>query len=538
MKNLRLRVIALLLALMVLLTGCSWRNDSLRLWYTSLTGDLPLVKFADMPYVRPDIGQLLDYREKCVTLARDGTDFDALEENIWKLYDEYYNFSTQYALADIYFSGDLTDPYWQEEYNWCMETAVEVDAAMEDLFFALADSVFRDALERDDLFGQGFFDGYQGESVWDPEFIAMMEKETAMLEQYYELIQRLYERQKGTEEYDAAAMELAELYADLVELRQRQATYSGYANYLNFAYTFYYDRDYSPKLEELYLSQIQANLVPLYRKIYTSETYAVYEMVTEQETFQYLKTAAKEMGGTVWKAFKLLEQGGLYDISYGENKYQASFEVMLMNYYEPFIFMAPAENSYDLLTFAHEFGHFCGDYASYGALVGVDGAEVQSQGMEYLSLLYGEDTRALTRLKMVDSLCTYVEQAAYAAFEQAVYKLHPDDLTGENIMALFQEITDSFGFDIWDENPNEFVTIGHFFTDPLYIFSYVVSNDAAMQIYQKELEKPGAGLALYEACLTSSETDFLAFLASAGLHSPFTHGRLAEVKETFESILG
>ena len=105
-------------------------------------------------------------------------------------------------------------------------------------------------------------------------------------------------------------------------------------------------------------------------------------------------------------------------------------------------------------------------------------------------------------------------------------------------MALFEEIAHQYGFDIWGTTGSELVTIPHFFTEPLYVFSYVVSNDAAMQLYQKELESPGAGLALYESSLTSTETDFLAFLASAGLHSPFTVGRLGEVKATFEAILG
>ena len=153
-----------------------------------------------------------------------------------------------------------------------------------------------------------------------------------------------------------------------------------------------------------------------------------------------------------------------------------------------------------------------------------------------LSLIYGDETEEMT--KMVDSLCTYVEQAAYAAFERAVYQLHPNDLTGERIIALFEEITNQYGFDLWESTGSDFVTIPHFFTEPLYVFSYVVSNDAAMQLYQKEVETPGSGLEMYESSLTSTETDFLAFLASAGLHSPFTHGRLTEVRATFEAILG
>ena len=71
----------------------------------------------------------------------------------------------------------------------------------------------------------------------------------------------------------------------------------------------------------------------------------------------------------------------------------------------------------------------------------------------------------------------------------------------------------------------------HFYTNPMYIISYVVSNDAAMQLYQLELEEAGAGLTRYEENLDTWEMYFLAFLEEAGLQSPFD--RVAEVREFF-----
>ena len=73
------------------------------------------------------------------------------------------------------------------------------------------------------------------------------------------------------------------------------------------------------------------------------------------------------------------------------------------------------------------------------------------------------------------------------------------------------------------------VTVPHFYSNPLYIISYVVSNDAALQIYQQELETPGAGLATYQQSLATEQEYFLAFLEEAGLESPFD--RVDSVKE-------
>ena len=538
MGKIGIRMIALLLAVAVLLTGCGGLGDYMRLFSAYITGSVPVVKFEDMEYTRPDTAAFLDYQAQCMELAQAGENFEALEENIWLLYDEYYNFSTQYSLADIHYSMDMTDLYWEEEYAWCMEAAAEVDGGMDQLFYALAESPFREELEREDLFGEGFFDAYMGESVWDDTFTALMEEEAILVGTYYDLTAQLMQTEYGTMEYTAAVKDLANLYASLIAVRQEQALHSGYANYRNFAYEFYYGRDYTPEQEEAYLARVRQELVPLYRQVCSEGVEGIdYGDVTEEDTYAYLEEAARNMGGMVEEAFNVMEDGKLYDISYGENKYNSSFEVFLLNYYEPFIFMNPTGTSYDKLTFAHEFGHFCNDYASYGSMLSIDGGEVFSQGMEYLSLQYTEGSEGLARLKMMDSLCTYVEQAAYAAFEQEAYMLYGSELTGENLIALFEEVTDEFGFDIWEGDGTELVTVPHFYTNPMYIFSYVISNDAAMQLYQMELMEPGAGLAVFEENLTSAEYGFMALLESAGLESPCEEGRLETVKETFADIL-
>jgi hypothetical protein len=70
----------------------------------------------------------------------------------------------------------------------------------------------------------------------------------------------------------------------------------------------------------------------------------------------------------------------------------------------------------------------------------------------------------------------------------------------------------------------------------MYIISYVVSNDAALQLYQLELEQTGKGLACLESNLGTTQGQLLAFLEGAGLKSPFETGRLTSVKELLGNI--
>ena len=95
-----------------------------------------------------------------------------------------------------------------------------------------------------------------------------------------------------------------------------------------------------------------------------------------------------------------------------------------------------------------------------------------------------------------------------------------------------------YGFDVWDYDGMELAELTHLFGYPCYMFSYIVSNDAAMQIYQLELEEAGKGLKTYEECLTSDAWDLSEFVREAGLESPFAEGRLDEVKAIFEEAFG
>lgn len=520
--------IAFVLVLVMLLTGCSGLS------FDELMG---IKTFSQMQYTRPDMQQMQTALEDCCSSAETETDKDALMEKVWEVYNLYNTFYTQYNLATIYYSKDTTDSYWEIEYNFCAQNASSAEAMLEELFYALAACPLKDALEQDAAFGSGFFDGYTGESLWDEAFLTMMEQEAKLENRYYELCTQAQSAEYYSNAYfEEYGTQMAELFVELVALRQDIAEYAGYTNYADFAYDFYHYRDYTPQQAEAYLQEICAELVPLYRRI-EAQGGAKNGMCTQNQAFAYAQSCANAMGGTIRDAFQLMQRAELYDLTYSDKKFDGSFEVFLTDYAAPYVFVNPTATQQDKLTFVHEFGHFCNDYASGGSMAGVDVAEVFSQGMEYLSLCYGSNTEALQELKMVDCLRIFVEQAAYALFEQKVYQLEDDELTAMNVYALYDQIGTQFGFDTWGWDSRDFVMISHFYTDPMYIISYVVSNDAALQMYQMEQAEPGTGLALYEAELTTEQTYFLSFLQEAGLKSPFASGRVAEVRKTLEAVL-
>ena len=545
-----IRLTAGLLAVMLMLSGCS--QALLELAREELDGYLDTVTepaagrpaaptegeltFSQMEYVRPDMEKLEQALEEACRLAS-GTDLDAIMDGVWAFYDEYDWFYTYYSLADIRYCQDVTNAYWEEEYYFCESSSAAVDAALEELYYALAASPCREELEGDDYFGEGYFDAYDGENNWDAAFTDLLQQETELVSRYYDLSAESAEYSAGSEAYyERFAEPLAQVLVDLVKIRREMAAHWGYDSYAEFAWDFYYYRDYTPREMDAYLEAVRRELVPLYEEMARSDVWDYsYSRTGEQQIYSYVRTAAEAMGGPIWEAFQVMERRELYDIRCSGDKYGISFEVYLPCFEVPFLFLYPNLENYDKLTFAHEFGHFCNDYHSYGSAAGIDVLEVFSQGMEYLSLCYVEDAGRLAEVKLADSLSTYVEQAAFATFEHRLYEL--EDPTVEDLYDLYEEVVVGYGFRSVGYDPREFVTIPHFFTNPMYIDSYVVSNDAAMQLYQLELEEPGAGLACFEEHLDTQEVWFLSFLETAELESPFAPGRLETVRDLFRQEL-
>ena len=528
------RLLALCLALCLLLSGCTMPD--LGDFWQDMLGAIQAgmtTPFAEMVYTRPDPQEVVTQAGNTEVLSQTETDVEKLMEEIYASYDLYYSFYTNYMLANIYYYTDTTDIYWDEEYNYCLDAATGVDAAMDSLLYALADCTLREELEKDDFFGENFFDDYEGDSLWDETFTALMDREADLLSQYYDLSAQATPEQSYSNAYfETWGIQFEELFLELVKLRQEIAAYAGYENYLAFAYDFYYQRDYSPQEATTYLTELRQQLAPLYVDI-PADIWAVgRKWCTEAQVFQYVEDFSGKMGGTIGDAFALMKDSGLYNITISDKKFPASFEVYLPSYFTPYVFLNPNGSANDKLTFAHEFGHFCSDYASSGSVAGIDVAEVFSQAMEYLSLRYSENVNAMEKLKLADSLALMVEQAAYASFEHALYALTDKDLTVEDIRAIYKTIGTESGFPSWGWDCRDYTMIPHFFTNPLYVVSYVVSNDAAMQIYEAELETPGKGLEILESSLSTQQVSFLAYVEEAGLQSPFLPGRAEALAKT------
>ncbi len=518
--------------------------------------DIP--RFADMEYVRPDTHALEAAVDAAEAALSSGAALDEVTVLLDECYDEYYRFSTMYTLAEIRYLRDLTDEYYGAEYSWCGENRSLEQQLMERLYTVCAASALAEELERE-YFWEGFTADYgEGSAqMYTERAVALMQRESELLNAYYDLAAQpqivldgetvdyvSYLADADGEEYARALNEyyrqynarFAEVYIDLIVTRRALAEEMGYESYEAMQYAAY-ERSYTPAEAAAFVAGVREKLVPLYEELMPLDPgeSIVYSYMSERRLLKTVGAAAESIGGDVREAFDFMLAHGLYSLEQSDTKAAMSFTAYLDSFDAPFLFVSPYCDTEDILTLAHEFGHFLDSYYNYNAYESLDLSEFFSQSMEHLvmerlaDVLDGEELEMLRRIKLAGTLDAYVMQSSFAEFESRVYALRDEELTAEAINAISLDTAKEFGY--YDGVSEDYYAmswadITHFFESPFYVISYAVSGDAAQQIYALECAQSGAGLAKYLEMLPRGEETLLGALAASGLDSPFAPGRL------------
>jgi oligoendopeptidase F len=348
------------------------------------------------------------------------------------------------------------------------------------------------------------------------------------------------------EQYNAA---VGDVYVRLVKVRQQLAAALDYDSYADYSYDMTYGRDYTPEQGSAFLEGIRTHLLPVLNRANAdlSLAWLDYDDASEESLRNMLESAAQNIGGTVFDAYRFMTAYDLCDIGKSPRKLEASFQTYLYDYEAPFVFLNSRGDSKDYTTFSHEFGHFTDSYYNYGANEDLETAETFSQAMEFLALTYTDtlsekEKNTLLKKNLLDTLQTFVYQGAYADFESRVYALDPDEITLEKINDLYRQCCKDYGlyeqgFDFYYSQ--SWIDVLHFFEVPYYIISYCVSAETALQVYRLEAEEKGAGVAAYFRLLDRSYVAGVQqVMEGAKMESPFRDGVLEETAEFFTLKLG
>ena len=557
-ENLRkkLRCAAALILCALLLAGCAVPA-------LNTDGRESTPRFSEMEYSRPDMAEIERNINSALDALENGASYRKLLRLLERCYEDFSNFSTMTTIASIRADMDMRDEYYTAESEWCSEQFYSARQMLEELYCACAKSKHGKRLE-EEFFWEGFLEEYGEDcAVTDDACVALLQRESALVAQYYALMLDPTIRMDGDEvklndyltyagSYDyTRALTLfceqyngrfAEIYTELVMLRKELALRLGYDTYEQMQFEYFFGRDYTPEQAERYVSDVKEYIVPLYIEIMSDNPYARadYYYINSDETLDVLLAAVGQMGGAVGEACDFMLTHELFDIEQRDYKADRSYQTYITDYEAPFLFTNPLGDVSDILTAAHEFGHYTDAYVNYNRDESIDLAEVFSQSMEFLVLdrldeVMGEEqTENLLLIKLLDTLELYVQQASFYEFEKAVYEADEDEIDAEFLSELSLRLAEEYGY-CAGMNKNYYayswLTVVHFFEQPFYVISYPVSNSVAMQIYELEREESGRGLDKFMELL-SLDTEYIIDAAeSAGLESPFDEGAVSRTAD-------
>ncbi len=496
--------------------------------------------YEDMPaYLEapPDIESYTDLL-RCFTSGGEYQDF---EDAYFLAQDELYRIYTAYTVADISYSSDPTD-----EAAAAVESAYAAWYAASDEFYAALGEVARSehgASLLDELLGEntsGSFASYYPDESGGAEHSA----EDELLHSY----------NVAMTSSEPDLQRAAEIFVELVKLRNEQAAAYGYSSYAELAYYEQYYRNYSP--EEVAASvwpSVKEHFVPLAEKYTDRAAELLWQLYddpsidcSEEAVIEALKYVAPRLSQEAAEALDYMLEYGLYDISQSPTKLNTGFTTTLYYFNDPFLFNAAMGDVEDFPDTFHEFGHFLNAYATTSDLLygmsDTDLSELQSQGMEMMFThwykdIFGGQTDAMLLTTLYDMLCSVIEGAMYDEFQQRAYA--EPELTAERACELYLEVAAEYGRDPGEAGKYDWVYISHNFDFPYYYISYCMSALPALELYVM-LQEYSADAADRYMHVVSLDTEIYYFdeaLTECGFSNVFDSAAFASCADSIDAYL-
>lgn len=358
--------------------------------------------------------------------------------------------------------------------------------------------------------------------------------------------------------------ELEAIYDKLIALRNQMGEVKGYKNYIPLGYQKMHRVDYGPDEVAELREQIQKVLVPLTRKLRSSqakglgtEKVAVWngdyfpewksgEMkvsVTEQPAtaLKVYQKLSPVLGGHFQKMLKL----NLLDLEARDGKGPGAYCTDFPDYRVPYLFLNSVGEASDVATILHECGHSFQAWESGGIDLmelrwpTLEACEVHSMGMEFLAYPYyeefftEEDADKYKKKHLAESIFIMPYIAMVDEFQHQVYGGQAVGAEGRS--KAWEAIEAKYGGDMdFSDQPDwqryRWIRQLHIFRAPFYYIDYAIAQIGAWQLWIQSLKDKDAAMANYlNLCRLGGTLPLKEFFAAGKLRLPFEKGMLDDL---------
>lgn len=556
------------------------------------------MKFAEYPYVRPDLEQVKTRFAEL--LERFGSAGSPEEQNeILEELNRYrWEFETMREVSYVRHTVDTKDEFYEKEMEFFDEAEPIYKGLLTDYYRALTESRFRGELER--TWGTQLFRLAEVTlSTFKPEVVADLQAENKLVSEYVKLMASAKipfngeeltlsqltpytlstDREMRKKALDAkyAFLEangdrLDELYDQLVKLRTEIARKLGFKSFTELAYARLNRTDYGPEDVARFRKQVEERIVPVSQRLKERQRQriGVEKLRYYDNKFSFPSGNAAPKGGEDWilergrkmydelspdtgEFFRFMLDNGLLDLASKPGKAGGGYCTSFPQYQAPFIFANFNGTSGDIDVLTHEAGHAFQGYMSRGFLPPeyhfptLEACEIHSMSMEFLTwpwmeLFFEEETEKYKFNHLSEALLFIPYGVAVDEFQHAIYDR--PELTPQERKQVWRGIERKY-LPHLDYSENAFLENGgfwqqqsHIYKAPFYYIDYTLAQICAFQFWVKASENRAAAWQDYlRLCKEGGSKPFTELVKTADLVSPFDEGCVDRVIGTIETWL-
>jgi len=531
------------------------------------------VHWEDMDYKHYDPTLFYAGLDELYTLA-DAGDTEGVLAQYDRLYAEFSYVDTLVSISNIYYSTDITDSYWSEEYLYCTDIWSELGDALSAACRNLLEGPITDAFSAH--IGTDAAESFlEYESMTDRE-AELSQQSSRLVNEYLETIASAtetvtysylgepwdFEKLNGfsgdnlynsdpdgywevSDGLENAVNDLVgPIFLELVDIRSELAELRGYDNYTDYTYEIDYGRDYTAEDAQVLCDAVKEFSAGYYEDLYYSDLWYSYDLPSPAMDKEELIAAMGEnislFGEDLTAVWQFMTDRGLYELCSEPNCRTGAYTTQFSFYRSPFIYAGLAGDCYDFSTLSHEFGHFADMYyhpapnllTSVGSY---DLFEIHSTGLEVLlseqyDTIYTEGADIARFITLGALLEVVLNGCIQDEFQRRVYD-NPD-MTLDEINKLYADINAEYGLGDGSADADySWMYITHNYEAPLYYISYAVSALASLQLWTVAQEDFSAAVDCYLAILSQGayEDGYLTVLENAGLRLFTEEGAVEEI---------
>ncbi len=372
--------------------------------------------------------------------------------------------------------------------------------------------------------------------------------------------------------YENHEKEFAEIYDQLVHLRDSMAKKLGYPNFLELGYARMGRTDYDADMVAGYRDQIHKEVVPIWKKSIRRQAKRIgisnpsfYDLnlqflsgnPTPKGDKDYLVAQAQkmyhEMGVEIGEFFDKMVNQHLLDLEAKPGKQSGGYMTYFPKYKMPFVFSNFNGTSGDVDVLTHEIGHAFQGYSSRNILLPeyrdptMESCEIHSMSMEFFAWpwmeLFFKEEQEKYRFSHLDSSIDFLPYGVTVdEFQHFVYQ-NPN-ATHDERCKVWREIEKKYtplkkfnGFPFL-ESGRYWMRQNHIYVSPFYYIDYTLAQVVAFQFLVEMMEDREKAWAKYvKLCKMGGKYPFTLLLKKNHLRNPFKKGTIGKVMRPLAKVL-